>query len=129
MIMSDDREAFAPLPQGRGKLDVLLDLSGAKAIAAERDELRRRIQAVLDYVATLECTNCEHVHDEGDCGAAIPDGRACRCTWGPPDVTEEVRKLLAEPGRPAQPASDTPVDAAFEDRTSADSRTNTRTEK
>lgn len=61
-----------------------------------RVQYRDRIQAVLDYVAKLGCTNCEHVHDEGDCGATIPDGRACRCGWGPPQVAVDIRDLLKE---------------------------------
>jgi hypothetical protein len=67
-----------------------------QALRDRVDLLERQRQAVLDYVANLECTNCEHVHDEGDCGAAIPDGRACRCTWGPPAITEDIRDLLKE---------------------------------
>lgn len=59
-------------------------------------ELERQRQAVLDYVARLECLNCEHVHNEGECGATIPDGRDCRCTWGPSQVAVDIRDLLRE---------------------------------
>ena len=93
MIMSDDREWFVPLPERRGKLDVLLDLAGAKSIAAERDELKERIQAVLDYCGAVDLLSRDEGRGQAD--------------------TDAIRQLL-EPGRPPQPASGIPVDAAFE---------------
>jgi hypothetical protein len=67
-----------------------------RELSLTRRELERQRDQVLAYVAKLECTNCEHVHEEGDCGATIPDGRACRCTWGPPQVADDIRDLLKE---------------------------------
>lgn len=105
--MSDDREAFAPLPEGRGKLDVLLELGGAKAIVAERDELRERIQSVLDYCGAIDLRPWDEGRGQAD--------------------TDAIRDLLeVKPGRPAQAGTDSPVDAALEDQTMPDSRPNTQ---
>ncbi len=62
-------------------------------------ELERQRDQVLDYVAKLECSNCDHVHNDGEgrCGAPIPGyGRPCGCTWGPGDITKDIRDLLAK---------------------------------
>jgi hypothetical protein len=69
------------------------------AARSQRDLAETRIAAVLAYVAKLPCSNCDHVHNDGDerCSAAIPGyGRPCGCTWGPNDITKDIRDLLAK---------------------------------
>lgn len=61
-------------------------------------ELVARIEAVRDYVKTLPCTNCEHVHDSNTRCGATPTAvdRPCWCDWGTPEFAQEVMELLQD---------------------------------
>lgn len=62
--------------------------------------LERQRDQVLAYVAKLECGNCDHVHNDADerrCVTPIPGyNRPCGCSWGPTDITKDIRDLLKE---------------------------------
>jgi hypothetical protein len=67
------------------------------SLLARNVELAGQRQAVLDYVAKLECGNCDHVHnDGGGCTVVREFTGPCRCDWGPNQITEDVRALLGE---------------------------------
>lgn len=90
--------------------------------AAERDQLRERVRAVLAYIKTIECPNCDHAvsfHDNrlGTCDANVNNALGpCGCDWSS-SIAEDIRDLLKPaPGGSPQPGTDVSVDAAFEER-------------
>lgn len=64
-------------------------------------ELERQRRAVLDYLGTIECPNCDHpvsLHDNrlGTCSANVNnDLGPCGCDWSS-SIAEEIRDLLEE---------------------------------
>lgn len=57
-------------------------------------DLMGQRRAVLDYLLTLACSNCDHVHEGAPCGTVDAEGQpACRCDWQN-DIAREVRDLL-----------------------------------
>jgi chromosome segregation ATPase len=67
----------------------------------EKVALERQRQAVLDYLRTIECPNCDHpvsLHDNrlGTCSANVNnDLRPCGCDWSS-SIAEDIRDLLEE---------------------------------
>lgn len=70
------------------------------ALRVQVAELEDQRNAVLAYVAELECLNCEHptkLHDDGSCTqprntAWAPKGSLCGCSWGN-ETTDRIREI------------------------------------
>jgi hypothetical protein len=73
---------------------VAFDKSPEMSMLARNVELAGQRQAVLDYVLTLACTNCDHVHEGAPCGTLdAVGGLACRCDWLN-SIARDIRNLL-----------------------------------